>query len=153
MVLVCFGVAFPMHGQDTDPSDCRIGCRRRVAAAPPKPMHVRETVSSALRALFSPPPQISLPCDSSQLLLHIIQWSLSTSIPNSSRLHLTELPLLEDILQELAEQWECGIIRITTADNGRYGQLVVTDVEVTEPPKKRKRDSSEESRTYPASAT
>lgn len=114
-------------------------------------MTVRDTVSSALQALFSPPSTIRLPTTSYDLLTAITSWSLSHPTLTSSRLKLTDLKTLEDILVDLSRKWEHGVI---TVDYDRDAQMVphpttsqvtVTDVKVARPlPKKRKRENSAE---------
>ncbi|KAG8995267.1 hypothetical protein FRB90_000217 [Tulasnella sp. 427] len=114
-------------------------------------MPVRETVSSALRALFSHPATLSAPIDSAKLLTYIVSWSLTAGIQKGSRLRLTEVQLLEDILEEFAERWNYGDLEISWTNDasggmvvGNISRVVVTRVQVEEPLRKRKRESSEE---------
>lgn len=116
-------------------------------------MPVRETVSSALRALFSHPASIPLPIDSAKLLTHIVSWSLTAGIQKGSRLRLTEVQLLEDILEEFADRWDYGDVEVSWSNDhnggmavGNVSRAVVTRVQVEEPLRKRKRESSEEPR-------
>ncbi|KAG8903828.1 hypothetical protein FRB99_002679 [Tulasnella sp. 403] len=109
------------------------------------PMPVRETASSALRALFSLPPRLSVPIDSSRLLTHIVSWSLTASVPNNSRLRLTDLTVLDGLLREFSDRWEYGNVEISIRRLPGGGTVVtLLRIRVDESPRKRKRESSEE---------
>lgn len=116
-------------------------------------MTVRNTVSSALQALFSPPSTTRLPISSTNLLTKVISWSLTNhpNIPRESRLRLTDLKPLEDLLVDFSQTWEHGTLQIEydksaqLAADVRTAQVTVTDVKVDRPiTKKRKRENSAE---------
>ncbi|KAG8989226.1 hypothetical protein FRB90_002345 [Tulasnella sp. 427] len=94
---------------------------------------------------------LSAPIDSAKLLTYIVSWSLTAGIQKGSRLRLTEVQLLEDILEEFAERWNYGDLEISWTNDtsggmavGNISRVVVTRVQVEEPLRKRKRESSEE---------
>ncbi|KAG8855870.1 hypothetical protein FRB96_006692 [Tulasnella sp. 330] len=117
-------------------------------------MTVRETVSSALRAIFSPPSASRLPIASSDLLTAVVSWTLTAHPIPKARLKLTDLKVLEDLLVDFSQNWEHGTLTIEydkSAQVGNYlaSQVTVDSIQLTAPlvKKRKRRDNSAEPET------
>ncbi|KAG9025545.1 hypothetical protein FRB95_010071 [Tulasnella sp. JGI-2019a] len=117
-------------------------------------MPVRETVSSALRAIFSPPCTVRLPINSNDLLTAIISWILTAHPIPTGRLKLTDLKELEDLLVDFAQTWEHGTIIIEYDKSAQIAHRLISQVTVEEvqvnPPlvqKRKRRENSGEPET------
>ncbi|TDL29263.1 MT-A70-domain-containing protein [Rickenella mellea] len=112
---------------------------------------LKQATSASLKALFSNG-TVETPIDTFELLTKLI--SHGATRPAASRFRLTDLKMLEAILEEFADQWDAGVLELLRDDTG----MSVIQVQLNTPgeaPRSRKRkrqvdedaDSAEEDNT------
>ncbi|KAG8931341.1 hypothetical protein FRC02_002848 [Tulasnella sp. 418] len=116
-------------------------------------MSLRENTSIALRSLFSGPSTPILPIQSADLLARIVTLGLHPQSKSTGKhLRLTDLSLLEDLLEKFSASWEFGKLEISREPSS--GAISVVHVELVGSNLNRKlKTSGSETDSPPNSAT